>query len=181
MEHKMEQKRWYDEDKKLSIVVKAMECMDISTQLKFADKLLELSRELVLEKGGEQLLASLDEEKRRALEKARNRRRWYDQIEELHLAFNNMYAMTALGRREMATKFATPIMLVGAYEKHCRKEGCEPVMRIIQEILWTSLLENGVEVFEFRPDAEAPRRGREPELPLHGGVHGLDLGAHGFR
>lgn len=139
-------KRWYDQDPKFGEVVRAMEFMTLASRKKFAVKLLELTEELIERHGGGELFASLDPEQKISMEKAEtNRRRWYDQIDELHEAFKNLYALKPTDRREIAMKFSTPIQLVGAYEVHCNREGREPVPRIIEEILWTSLLENGGE------------------------------------
>lgn len=137
-----EYKRWYDEDKKLSIVVKAMEAMDITTQLKFADKLLELSRELLRDRGGDkEVLEALEADKKAALEKAQSRRRWYDQYESLHQAFNNLYVLNEQDRGSLANRLVVPVQIVEGYERSCREKGDQPNLEVVDEILRTSLLE----------------------------------------
>ncbi len=129
------QKRWYDVDQKLSKVVHAMEFMNEESQQRFAGKLLELSQEFLRDLGGTDYIETLDAQKREGISKSRAKKRWYDRYESLHTAFNNLYALDNDSRRFIATQLVTPIQIVEGYEKHCKREGKEPDIRVIEEVL----------------------------------------------
>jgi hypothetical protein len=134
--------RWYDTDLRLSAVVRSLELLNEQSLEYFAEKLLEISESLLSEHGGADYLESLDPRKKAGLEKAQtNRKRWYDRQENLHKAFNNLYALTPKDRREVASRLTTPILIVEAYERYCRQEEVTPDIRVIEEILRTCLLE----------------------------------------
>lgn len=136
----MAYQRWYDKDPRLSAVVKSMEFMNDATQRRFADKLLTLSEELMAERGGYEYIEKLDPNKKDALGKAQsNKKRWYDQYESLHRAFNNLYALPMEDRREIAARLSTPIDIVAAYERHCTRQRVRPDLNVVEEILRTSL------------------------------------------
>lgn len=135
-------KRWYDFDQRLSTVIRAMEFLNQGSQFHFADKLLELSEELMVQRGGTDYLATLDPKKQAGLEKAsQSKARWYDQTDSLHRAFTNLYALPNEDRREIASRMVTPIQIVEGYERHCRKEGKEPDIRVIEEVMRSCFVE----------------------------------------
>lgn len=137
----MSYRRWYDNDPKLSSVVHAMEFLNKDSQAYFAEKLLELSQSLMARQGGVAYLETLDERKKNAMGKARDKKRWYDWDDRMHLAFNNLYALPAIDRREVALKLATPIQIVEGYEKHCNSQGRKIEACIVEEILRSSFVE----------------------------------------
>jgi hypothetical protein len=128
-------RRWYDSDARLSAVVHTMERLNESSQRQFARKLLELSEELLTEQGGEAYLASLDVRKREGLQKSRAKKRWYDQYETLHKAFNNLYALDSPSRRSIAEKLRLPIEIVKGYEQHCLENHKAPDAKVVEEVL----------------------------------------------
>ncbi len=129
------QKRWYDTDQRLSVVVHTMEAMNVESQQRFANKLLELSEELLHELGGQEYIQTLDERKVEGLSKSQAKKRWYDAYETLHRAFNNLYTLDGDSRRYIATQLVIPIQIVEGYEKHCKRERKEPDARVVEEIL----------------------------------------------
>lgn len=134
-------KRWYDNDSKLSNVVRAMERMEPSTQQHFAEKLRDLTEDLVFDHGGEAYLATLEPKVREGLNKAQSKNRWYDRYEDLHQAFNNLYALPPGDRREVASRLETPIEIIRGYERHCKETEQAPDSKVIVEVLRTSLVE----------------------------------------
>lgn len=118
-----------------------MERMSERNQQYFAKKLLELSQQLMKERGGEEYMSALHPKKQEGLEKSESRKRWYDNDETLHQAFNNLYALAPDDRREVAARLTTPIMIVEAYEKNCQDEGREPDIEVVDEILTACLTE----------------------------------------
>lgn len=137
----MSYRRWYDADPRLSTVVRTMECMGETIQRQFAEKLLELSEEWVLIQGGEAYLSALNTKKQDGLQKSNAKKRWYDQYETLHRAFNNLYALDDLSRRSIAEKLSLPIEIVKGYEQHCRDLDKQPEMSVIDEVLRTCFKE----------------------------------------
>lgn len=137
----MAYRRWYDADPKLSSVVHAMEFLNRDTQLYFAGKLLELGQSLLSQQGGEAYLNALDERKKDGLSKSQAKNRWYDRHETLHKAFNYLYALPAIDRREIANKLETPIKIVEGYEKHCARQDKVPESSVIEEIMRSSFRE----------------------------------------
>lgn len=137
----MAYRRWYDVDPKLSSVVHAMESLNKDTQLYFAGKVLELAEVLLGQQGGEAYLETLDERKKEGLNKSQAKNRWYDRHETLHKAFNYLYALPAIDRREIATKMETPIKIVEGYEKHCARQDKAPETSVIEEILRSSFVQ----------------------------------------
>lgn len=137
----MAYRRWYDVDPKLSSVVHAMEVLNRDTQLYFAGKVLEFAESLLAEQGGEVYLESLDERKKDGLKKSEAKSRWYDRHETLHKAFNYLYALPAIDRREIANKLETPIKIVEGYERHCARQDKVPDTYVIEEILRSSFVE----------------------------------------
>ncbi len=137
----MSYRRWYDVDPKLSNVVHAMEFLNPDTQIYFAEKLLELTRALMMAQGGETYLEALDDRKKEGLSKSQAKKRWYDRHETLHQAFNNLYALSAIDRREIAMKLAMPIRIVEGYEKHCARQDNVAEASVIEEILRSSFVE----------------------------------------
>lgn len=135
----MSHKRWYDLESHLSQVVRAMEFMNETSQVKFGERLFELSEELILEKGGSDYLANLSDDVKAGLEKANSKSRWYDRHEKLHLAFKNLYSLPNSERRQIAVMMVTPIKIVRGYEKHCKNSGQVPDSIIVDEILRTCL------------------------------------------
>ena len=132
-------KRWYDYDAKVRTMVKSMEFMNVKNQLYFAEKLLEMSEQLLLERGGDSYLSSLEVNVKQGLEKSKAKKRWYDSFEVLHRAFNNLYALTPEDRQELAIRLSTPIRIVEGYERQCRKQGQDPDIKVVEEILRTAL------------------------------------------
>lgn len=137
----MAYRRWYDADPKLSSVVHAMEFLNKDTQLYFAGKVLELAEALLTQQGGEAYLDTLDERKKEGLNKSQAKNRWYDRHETLHKAFNYLYALPAIDRREIANKLETPIKIVEGYERHCTRQDKAPETSVIEEILRSSFVE----------------------------------------
>jgi hypothetical protein len=135
-------KRWYDFDQRLSVVVRAMEFMSTNSQCHFADKLLELSEALLVQRGGETYIEMLEPKKKTGLEKAdASKGRWYDRQETLHKAFVNLYALPNEDRQEVAARMVTPIQIVEGYERYCRKERKEPDILVIEEVLRSCFVE----------------------------------------
>lgn len=137
----MAYRRWYDVDPKLSSVVHAMEFLNKDTQLYFAAKVLELAEALLKQQGGNAYLETLDDRKKDGLNKSQAKNRWYDRHETLHKAFNYLYALPAIDRREIANKLETPIKIVEGYEKHCVRQDKSPETSVIEEILRSSFVE----------------------------------------
>jgi hypothetical protein len=134
-------RRWYDTDPRLSAVVRTMECMGETIQRQFAEKLLELSEEWMLIQGGNAYLSALDTKKQDGLQKSHAKKRWYDQYETLHKAFNNLYALDEFSRRSIAEKLSLPIEIVKGYEQHCQEMDKKPEMSVIDEVLRTCFKE----------------------------------------
>lgn len=122
-------------------MVRAMESMNIESQMRFADKMLELSEALLQACGGQDYIISLDPKRREGLDKSKARNRWYDRYESLHQAFNNLYALSSGDRRTLAMQLHTPIQIVEAYERYCKQADQSPDQRVVEEILRTSLRE----------------------------------------
>jgi hypothetical protein len=134
---KVAYQRWYDSDPRLSAVVRTMECMGETIQRQFAAKLLELSEEWLQIQGGTEYLSQLDTKKQEGLQKSNAKKRWYDQYESLHKAFNNLYALDPLSRRNIAEKLSLPIEIVKGYEQHCIEMEKSPEIKVVEEILRT--------------------------------------------
>ncbi len=134
-------KRWYDIDEQLSIVVHTMEKLTFVSQLTFANTLLDLSERILMEKGRDEYLANLDEERQKGLEKSIDKRRWYDRYPTLHKAFNNLYALRDEDRHEIADILLVPCQIVQLYEQYCERRNRETDPKVIQEILRTSIVE----------------------------------------
>lgn len=144
----MSYRRWYDADPRLSTVVHTMEGMGETIQRQFAAKLLELSEEWMHIQGGNEYLSALDTKKQDGLQKSNAKKRWYDQYESLHKAFNNLYALDDLSRRNIAEKLSLPIEIVKGYEQHCQDMDKSPEIKVVEEILRSC----------FREGAERSRR-----------------------
>lgn len=168
-------KRWYDADVRLSAVVRTMECMNESSQRQFAEKLLELSQELLAQQGGE-YLSTLDNAKQEGLKKSQAKKRWYDQYESLHRAFNNLYALDGFSRRNVADKLSTPIEIVQGYELHCEQTDKTPDVKVVEEVL-RSCFKEGPErarrlyalyLPEFNEALQKHQQGRNKKAPAKG-------------
>lgn len=135
----MSQKRWYDFESQLSKIVRSMELMNDNSQIKFGERLLDLSEQLICERGGANYMESLSLDIKEGLEKANAKNRWYDKHEKLHLAFKNLYSLNNGDRRQIAVLMMTPIKIVKAYETYCKVNGQKPDLNIIDEIMRTCL------------------------------------------
>lgn len=134
-------KRWHDTDPKLSAFLQSMEHINGGSRKRFAEKLRELSEILLAERGGAEYLENLDYRKKEGLRKAEAKNRWYDQLDDLHDALQNLYALNSADRREVAGRLSLPIRIVEGYEKYCKAQSQLPDNRVIEEILRTSLVD----------------------------------------
>ncbi len=134
----MAYKRWYDFDQRMSTVVRAMEKLSRGTQIRFAEKLLELSEEMLLHQGGQNYLTGLDEQRLHGLQKATtSKARWYDRHETLRMAFLNLYALTNDDRRAIAARMLMPVRIIEGYERSCKSSGNAPDFLVIEDVLHT--------------------------------------------
>jgi hypothetical protein len=94
-----------------------------------------VSEGLLSQLGGDAYLSDLDTKKQEGLQKSKAKKRWYDQEELLHQAFNNVYALDNQRRRELAEQMALPIEIVQGYEAHCYLQQKVPDLKVVEEIL----------------------------------------------
>jgi len=134
-------KRWYDRDPRLSRVVQAMEHLDTGSRRVFAVKFHNMSNIWLKERGGDNYLRMLDDNRKAGLLKSGNRKRWYDHNEHLHQAFNNLYALPPLDRRELMALLDTPIHIVEGYERYCHQHEQEPDVRMVDKIMRTCMVD----------------------------------------
>lgn len=128
-------RRWYDTDPKLSTVVRAMEDLNEANQRQIAGKLLELSEDFLKELGGAAYLSSLSPEKQAGLKKSQAKKRWHDQYEAMHEAFNNFYALDNPSRRDIADRMSLPVDIIQGYEAHCAQLNKTPDIDVVAEAL----------------------------------------------
>lgn len=129
--------RWYDMDVQLSELVRALEVLSEESQTLFAFLLSFFSDEIVKVRG-RAFFSELEWDKLMGIYKSKKGRRWYDQHDILHKAFNKLYSLSPEDQAAIARELYVPSRIIKSYETHCQATGKEPNVDKICDIVATS-------------------------------------------
>jgi hypothetical protein len=130
-------KRWYDLDLRLSKLVTAMEQMNDDHCQLFGYLISHLFDEIVNKGNRGEFFRELDWGTIRGIWKSKSRRRWYDQDDVVHKAFNLIYSLADKDKILVGQNLATPAELVAGYELYSAKQNQPLELDTVCEIIET--------------------------------------------
>jgi hypothetical protein len=140
--------RWYDVDDSLSQLVSTVEHLGPSSQKLFARLLLKACEQMI-KKHGREFSKNLEWSTFRAILKSRRSRRWYDQEQALHAAFNKLLSLPDADKIYIGRELNIPIQIVAGYEHYCKMQQNKIKPSFVQAIFDTWLTGGKEKVMEL--------------------------------
>lgn len=140
--------RWYDIDESLSQLVRTLEHLSPGSQKLFANLLKKSSKRLIKERGRE-FSKNLDWTVFEGILKSRRSRRWYDQEQNLHAAFNTLLSLNADDKARIGHELNMPAQIVAGYEKYCKVQQNKIRLSLVKSIVETCLKDGPEKVIEL--------------------------------
>jgi len=141
-------KRWYDIDPALSQLVHTVEHLDPVCQKLFA-RLLKISSERLIKKHGREFSRNLNWETYHSILKSRRSRRWYDQEQNLHKAFNTLLSLNEADRAFIGRELNVPAQIIAGYESYCKIQQNKIKPSFVQAIIDTWINKGPERVLEL--------------------------------
>ena len=130
--------RWYDLDIHLSGMVRTLETLSSDSQTLFAH-LLKDSTARIIKIRGRSFVRALDWTIFIGLVKSKRSRRWYDQKQVLHVAFNMLYSLSDADKALIGRELFLPAELVLRYETYAKARHEEISIDVVHRILETCI------------------------------------------
>ncbi|MCS6268015.1 MAG: hypothetical protein H2174_10695 [Vampirovibrio sp.] len=130
-----ENQRWYQKDKNLLALVGRLQKMPISLMETYCNCVIEYIMELYQQDDKKLLFIESRSEKHQALIKSLDKKRWYDKNLYSYRAFNAMYLMDGLRRKELVSRLINTQALLHAYNERCLQCELQPSMEVLGHLL----------------------------------------------
>ncbi|MDX2083768.1 MAG: hypothetical protein SFZ03_00055 [Candidatus Melainabacteria bacterium] len=131
--------RWYDEDPEVSQAVVTLRDLPEGEQELFARILITLFESWRRQDRLDGRAAMLGVDKHLGLHKSKTRKRWYDQNDWVHRAFNSLYQLDNTRRRLLCQKLHAAIRSLNLYKASCLQQERETQPGEIMNVVQTAI------------------------------------------
>lgn len=134
--------RWYEKDKDLLVFVTSLRRMPTCLLEAYCKVIIQYANQLYTTDSSKQYMLQHGSDKHLSLLKSMGRKRWYDKNKFAYKAFNALYLMADLSRKELVVLLNSSSNLLHCYQSRCELYGLEPSSTVFENLLKT-WIQNG--------------------------------------
>jgi hypothetical protein len=127
--------RWYQKDKDLLTLVGKLKKMPVSLMETYCHCIITYAMELYQTDEKKRHFIEAGSDKHQSLMKSLDKKRWCDQNPYSYSAFNALYLMEGMHRKELVLNLLETQALLHAYNQRCLQYHCQPNLSVVEHLL----------------------------------------------